>query len=104
MFIELKDAAGRKEIINLNQVKRFIPIKEGFVRMFFEDSMDRFVVGVTDNKKDAKPEKLISKGPKGYFGFKDYCLDYTIILEYLEESKVLIAKLRNTSPKSKPSQ
>lgn len=94
MFIELKDAAGRKEIINLTQVKRFIPIKEGFVRMFFEDSMDRFVVGVTDNKKNAKPEKLISKGPKAYYGYKDYSLDYKVFLKFLQENKTLIAKLK----------
>lgn len=94
MFIELKDAAGKKEIINLTQVKRFIPIKQGFVRMFFEDSMDRFVVGITGDKKNAKPEKLISKGPKAYYGYKDYSLDYKIILKYLQDSKALIAKVK----------
>jgi hypothetical protein len=95
MFIELKDAAGRKEIINLNQVKRFIPIKEGYTRMFFEDSMDKFVVDIVDNKNSEKPGKVITKGPKAYYGYKDYTLDYSVILKFLESNKTLIAKLRD---------
>lgn len=96
MFIELKDAQGNKEIVNLLRVNRIfaLPKKKGYSRLFFEDSMDKFTFKITEGKLEKNPHELTSKGPKAYYGYKDYQIDYVKLLSFLEQKNVLLGKLK----------
>lgn len=95
MFIELIDIQGNREMVNLSQVKRIfaLPKPKGISRLYFEDSMDRFNFVIKDGKLEDKPSALVSKGPKAYFGFKDYHVDYSTLRDVIQERNELLAKL-----------